>query len=90
MEKIMHSQFISRIQKRSIPWRIAAVLALAITLVVPQGSTHASAFVAAGSPGVLVEGDVIYQVLVDRFSNGNTANDNFGYGDYNPSNFTSI
>ena len=82
----MHSQFISRIQKRTNPLRIATVLALAIALIVPQGSTHASAFVAAGSPGVLAEGDVIYQVLVDRFSNGNTANDNFGYGDYDPNN----
>jgi hypothetical protein len=32
----------------------------------------------------LSEGDVIYQVLVDRFSNGDTANDNLGLGDYNP------
>lgn len=37
------------------------------------------------SPGPLAEGDVIYQVLVDRFSNGNTANDNTGNGEYNPS-----
>jgi glycosidase len=36
------------------------------------------------SPGPLAEGDVIYQVLVDRFSNGNTANDNTGNGEYNP------
>ena len=34
----------------------------------------------------LAEGDVIYQVLVDRFSNGDTSNDNIGLGDYNPSN----
>lgn len=34
----------------------------------------------------LAEGDVIYQVLVDRFSNGDTSNDNLGLGDYNPSN----
>ena len=32
----------------------------------------------------LSEGDVIYQVLVDRFSNGDTTNDNLGLGDYNP------
>jgi glycosidase len=32
----------------------------------------------------LSEGDVIYQVLIDRFSNGDTSNDNLGLGDYNP------
>lgn len=34
-------------------------------------------------PGNLTEGDVIYQVLVDRFANGDTSNDNFGHGEYN-------
>ncbi|HEY3409455.1 MAG TPA: alpha-amylase family glycosyl hydrolase [Propionicimonas sp.] len=29
---------------------------------------------------------MIYQVLVDRFSNGDTTNDNFGYGEYDPNN----
>lgn len=29
---------------------------------------------------------MIYQVLVDRFSNGDTSNDNFGYGEYDPNN----
>ena len=31
-------------------------------------------------PGSLEEGDVIYQVLVDRFENGDSANDDFGDG----------
>ena len=51
-----------------------------------MASTSASAYVAPGSPGNLAEGDVIYQVLVDRFSNGDTSNDNFGYGEYDPNN----
>lgn len=46
----------------------------------------ASAYVAPGSPGNLSEGDAIYQVLVDRFSNGDTTNDNFGHGEYDPNN----
>ena len=82
----MRIDLIARIQKQSFIVRVAVVALLAITIAFPQGSTRASAFVAQGSPGVLAEGDVIYQVLVDRFSNGNTANDNFGYGDYDPSN----
>lgn len=82
----MKSFIFTRMQKRSLPFQLLAVFSLAISLMIPQGSTHASAFVATGSPGVLAEGDVIYQVLVDRFSNGNTTNDNFGYGDYNPAN----
>jgi len=31
----------------------------------------------------LAEGDVIYQVLVDRFSNGDSTNDNLGLSDFN-------
>jgi glycosidase len=34
----------------------------------------------------VAEGDVIYQVLVDRFYDGNPANNDFGHGEYNPSN----
>ncbi len=37
------------------------------------------------SPGQLAEGDVIYQVLVDRFSDGDSTNNNTGHGEYNPS-----
>ncbi len=82
----MRTSLIARIQKQSLMVRIAIAALLTITIALPQSSTHASAFVAPGSPGVLTEGDVIYQVLVDRFSNGNTSNDNFGYGDYDPAN----
>lgn len=35
-------------------------------------------------PGNIKEGDVIYQVLVDRFEDGDSANNDLGYGDYNP------
>ena len=35
-------------------------------------------------PGPLGEGDVIYQVLVDRFENGDSANDDFGDGATRP------
>ena len=45
---------------------------------IPSGHAEGS------SSTPLSEGDVIYQVLVDRFSNGDTANDNLGLGDYNP------
>lgn len=64
---------------------LASVAALAIAGSA-MASTSASAYVAPGSPGNLAEGDVIYQVLVDRFSNGDTSNDNFGYGEYDPNN----
>ena len=64
---------------------LASVAALAIAASA-MASTSASAYVAPGSPGNLAEGDVIYQVLVDRFSNGDTSNDNFGYGEYDPNN----
>ena len=49
------------------------------------GGAHRAEAAVAG-PGPLVEGDVIYQVLVDRFANGDTSNDNLGYGDYDPAN----
>lgn len=66
--------------------RLSIVILLLTAVIVPQTFETSSAFQAVGSPGVLAEGDVIYQVLVDRFSNGDTTNDNFGYGDYDPSN----
>lgn len=34
----------------------------------------------SGQPGALEEGDVIYQVLVDRFDNADSSNDDFGDG----------
>lgn len=45
---------------------------------------EAASAMAATSPGPLAEGDVIYQVLVDRFKDGNPANNNTGAGEYNP------
>ncbi|MGB9377230.1 MAG: alpha-amylase family glycosyl hydrolase [Mycobacteriales bacterium] len=66
---------------RSLTIALAAILAAGLTGI--TASSPAQAAVAAG-PGPLAEGDVIYQVLVDRFSNGNTANDNTGNGEYNP------
>lgn len=60
---------------------IAAAAAVAVTGG-PAGPTPAQA--AVPGPGALAEGDVIYQVLVDRFSNGDTTNDNFNQGEYNP------
>ncbi|MBM6978811.1 MAG: hypothetical protein I3J03_03745 [Actinomyces succiniciruminis] len=37
------------------------------------------------SPGPLAQGDVIYQVLVDRFSDGDSTNNDTGNGEYDPS-----
>lgn len=76
----------------SISTRRRSVAVLATSFVVAAATTlgvasaPAQAYVAPGSPGQLAEGDVIYQVLVDRFSNGDTTNDNFGHGEYDPSN----
>lgn len=36
------------------------------------------------SPGPLAEGDVIYQVLVDRFKDGDPTNNDQGAGEYDP------
>ncbi len=74
----------SHSRRRRSALAFAGALALAGTLAAV--ASPASAFTAPGSPGNLAEGDVIYQVLVDRFSNGDTSNDNFGHGEYNPSN----
>lgn len=64
---------------------LTAVAALGAALAATVAGP-AEAYVAPGSPGNLSEGDVIYQVLVDRFSNGDTTNDNFGHGEYDPNN----
>lgn len=70
--------------------RFLAAALVAMTVVaslvtgVPGETPKAHALVAG--PGHLAEGDVIYQVLIDRFSNGDTTNDNFGHGEYNPAN----
>nr|WP_240978102.1 alpha-amylase family glycosyl hydrolase [Knoellia sp. DB2414S] len=69
--------------------RVAGVVATGLVAVAALTTTGVNATTATASPaagpGPLTEGDVIYQVLVDRFSNGSTANDNTGNGEYNPS-----
>gem|GEM_PF-907483 len=40
------------------------------------------------SDNVFDEGDVIYQIMTDRFANGDPSNDNFGYGEYRPGNLS--
>ncbi len=68
---------------------VAATLAGATLLAAPAASgqppTPLAQTAALAAPGPLTEGDVIYQVLVDRFYNGNTANDNTGNGEFNSS-----
>lgn len=64
-------------------WAAAATATMAL---IGSSLTGVSANANAGipSPGNLAEGDVIYQVLVDRFQNGDRSNDDFGKGEYNP------
>ncbi|MBE7195708.1 MAG: alpha-amylase, partial [Gordonia polyisoprenivorans] len=76
-----------RVMTRRAAVRLGVTAAVALSMVgtalaIPAAPPAKA--VVAGSPGALAEGDVIYQVLVDRFSNGNTANDNQGNGEYNP------
>ncbi|MFL2001592.1 alpha-amylase family glycosyl hydrolase [Microbacterium sp. A1-JK] len=62
----------------------AAVAVAAGTLMWGAGAAPASADPTT-SPGPLAEGDVIYQVLVDRFEDGDPANNDQGDGEYDPS-----
>ncbi|GAA2227119.1 alpha-amylase family glycosyl hydrolase [Herbiconiux moechotypicola] len=63
---------------------VTAGLALCATaLTVPALSTPAYADPPV-SPGPLAEGDVIYQVLVDRFKDGDPTNNDQGDGEYDP------
>ncbi|MFI6480571.1 alpha-amylase family glycosyl hydrolase [Nonomuraea sp. NPDC050663] len=59
--------------------RLLTALLLAIPLLVAVPQAHATV-----SPGPLAEGDVIYHVVVDRFHNGDTTNDDSGNGEYDP------
>lgn len=52
-------------------------------LVAPMAATPAYAD-PPPSPGPLAEGDVIYQVLVDRFKDGDATNNDQGAGEYDP------
>ncbi|PJJ65051.1 alpha-amylase family glycosyl hydrolase [Compostimonas suwonensis] len=80
----MHSAQLNRSALSS--WRIPS-LAIAGALVL-LGSGLASPGQTASadipSPGPLAEGDVIYQVLVDRFSDGDPTNTDSGEGEYDP------
>lgn len=71
--------------RRKVRTRTAASIACAILAlcggVCVAGSAGA---VSLSEPGPLEEGDVIYQVLVDRFENGNPTNDDFGDGATKP------
>lgn len=62
----------------------AAVAVAAGTLMWGAGAAPASADPTT-SPGALAEGDVIYQVLVDRFEDGDPTNNDQGDGEYDPS-----
>lgn len=63
---------------------VAGALTLPGTLLTPAAipAAHADPPV---SPGPLEEGDVIYQVLVDRFEDGDSGNNDQGDDEYNPS-----
>lgn len=61
---------------KAVASSVCALLALCGGVCV-AGSAKA---VPHSEPGSLGEGDVIYQVLVDRFENGDSANDDFGDG----------
>ena len=64
--------------------RLGVVVAVAAVggLVTPVLEAPAHAIVTP--PGPLTEGDVIYQVLVDRFEDGNSTNNDSGNGEYDP------
>ncbi|HEY0258542.1 MAG TPA: alpha-amylase family glycosyl hydrolase [Lacisediminihabitans sp.] len=61
-----------------------AVTALTGALVAPISGAAGAATTSVPSPGPLAEGDVIYQVLVDRFEDGDPTNNDDGQGEYNP------
>lgn len=64
------------VQRRG-PVRMLVAGACAVFTVM---SGIASEAAPSGQPGALEEGDVIYQVLVDRFDNADSSNDDFGDG----------
>ena len=69
-----------RVRTRTVASIACAILALCGG-VCAAGSAGAVPF---SDPGPLEEGDVIYQVLVDRFENGDPTNDDFGDGATKP------
>ncbi|HTL39867.1 MAG TPA: alpha-amylase family glycosyl hydrolase [Pseudolysinimonas sp.] len=69
-------------RRRRLLLGAGAALALAGTALTGVGAAQADPPV---SPGPLAEGDVIYQVLVDRFYDGDDTNNDSGHGEYDPS-----
>ncbi|MDC4233265.1 alpha-amylase family glycosyl hydrolase [Actinomyces sp. B33] len=78
---------------RSTPPRVflpgaVAVVALSALLSTaspsPSAADPAPSPAPASSPGPLAEGDVIYQVVVDRFADGDSSNNDTGNGEYDP------
>lgn len=68
------------LRRKSLTKVVASIVCALLALcggVCVAGSAKA---VPHSEPGPLGEGDVIYQVLVDRFENGDSANDDFGDG----------
>ena len=60
-------------------------MAMTVTSDPAQATTTTTiATTSVPSPGPLAEGDVIYQVLVDRFHDGDPTNNDLGFGEYNP------
>ena len=62
-----------------------AAAALVLGLFAAPAAVAPAAATSPTSPGPLAEGDVIYQVLVDRFSDGDSTNNDLGDGEYDPS-----
>jgi glycosidase len=79
-----NSETSARVSARACLAMGAAITLLAGSLVWQGDAAPASAD-PPPSPGPLAEGDVIYQVLVDRFEDGDPTNNNQGDGEYNPS-----
>ncbi|MGN6503244.1 MAG: alpha-amylase family glycosyl hydrolase, partial [Pseudolysinimonas sp.] len=75
-----HTPFLHR--RRRLLLGAGAALALVGTALTGAGAAQADPPV---SPGPLAEGDVIYQVLVDRFYDGDATNNDSGHGEYDPS-----
>lgn len=68
-----------RLRKMITSVTLGACAALALGFTAPAAATRPTA-----GPGELEEGDVIYQVLVDRFDNADPTNDDFGDGATRP------
>lgn len=72
-----------RAGRARVPIAAGVAIALVSGLLASLGATTAAAD-PPPSPGPLAEGDVIYQVLVDRFYDGDPSNNDQGDGEYDP------